>query len=320
MLYLRFVGKRLLVFFPLIFAASLVIFFLLRTSGVDPINVMLGENRVTEEVAAVLRAQHHLDEPLIVQYGYWIGGALHGDFGTDYVNRQSVSMLIAQRLPVTLGLVLLSALIGTAMAIGLGVLSAVKEGRVVDRAISVIVLVLVSVPSFLLAIVALVLIALFAPGLSFTGAINNISEYFSRILLPAFVLSMYMVALVTRVTRGSMIIQLKSPYAMTMIAKGLPVKAVIWKHCFVNALVPVLTVSTIFVGSAISGAVLVESVFSLAGLGMLLTQAIKMSNYPVIQGCLLVLLVVFLTIGLVTDLIYAAIDPRVRKSGKGVTA
>jgi peptide/nickel transport system permease protein len=310
----------LLIFFPLLVAASFIIFFALRFSGTDPVSVMLGERQATDEVIAALREQFHLNEPLIAQYGRWIAGAVSGDFGVDYINRQSVASSIAHRLPVTIGLIVFSTLIGVAIAVGLGVLSAVKQNTIVDRTISVAVLILVSIPSFLVAIVALLLITFFAPGVAFTGAINSVGDYFSRLMLPSFILALYTLAIVTRVTRSSMIIQLRSAYAASAVAKGLPGRFVIWKHCFRNALVPVLTIVTIFIGSSISAAVLVESVFSLPGLGGLLTQAIKTNNYPVVQACLLILLLVFLTLGLLADLVYAAVDPRVRKSGKGVAA
>ncbi|GHU65155.1 ABC transporter permease [Clostridia bacterium] len=320
MRYLRYILKRLCVFIPLFLIVSLIVFFALRFSGVDPITVMLGERQATPEVMAALRAQYYLDDPLISQYLRWIGNAVTGDFGVDYINHQSVSTLIAQRLPITLGLVILSIVIGTILSVALGVLSSVREGRPTDRTISVAVLILVSVPPFLLAIITLLLLSVFAPSVGFIGAINSVSDYWARIPLPAFVLSLNMVAIVTRVTRSSMIIQLKSQYTSTALAKGLPAKMVIWKHAFRNALIPVLTIVSIFAGTSISGAVLVESVFSLPGLGGLLTQAIKTNNYPIVQSALLVLLLVFLVIGLVTDLIYAAVDPRIRKSGKGITA
>jgi peptide/nickel transport system permease protein len=281
---------------------------------------MLGERQATEDVIAALREQYHLNDPLIVQYGRWLGGAITGDFGTDYINHQDVSFLISQRIPVTLGLVIISILIGTAIAVCLGVLSGARENSLVDRGISIAVLILVSIPPFLVATLTLILLSVFAPGFSFTGAIGTVAEYFSRITLPAVVLSLNMVAILTRVTRSSMINQLRSPYALLAKAKGLPSRFVIWKHCFKNALIPVLTIVSIFAGTAISGAVLVESIFSLPGLGGLLTQAIKTNNYPIVQASLLILLLVFLTIGLATDLIYAGIDARIRKSGKGVAA
>jgi peptide/nickel transport system permease protein len=320
MQYAKYILKRLSVFIPLFLIVSLIVFFALRFSGVDPISVMLGERQATEEVIAALRAQYYLDDPLFTQYLRWIGGVFTGNFGVDYINHQSVSLMIMQRLPVTLGLVILSILIGTMLSVALGVLSGVKEGRPADRTISVAVLILVSVPPFLLAIITLLLLSIFAPSVGFIGAINSMSDYWARIPLPAFILSLNMVAIVTRVTRSSMIIQLKSQYTTTAVAKGLPQRMVIWKHAFKNALIPVLTIVSIFAGTSISGAVLVEAVFSLPGIGGLLTQAIKTDNYPIVQASLLVLLIVFLVIGLATDLIYAAIDPRIRKSGKGVTA
>ncbi|MDR2162972.1 MAG: ABC transporter permease [Clostridiales Family XIII bacterium] len=316
--YPRLILKRLLVFFPLLFAASLVIFFSLRLSGVDPVNVMLGERQATEDVIFSLREQFHLNEPLIAQYWQWVKEVFSGSFGIDYINRQSVAVMIGQRAPITLGLVIMSTTIGTVIAVGLGVLSAVKQNTILDRVISVAVLIFVSAPSFLVAIGTLIFLTVFMPDVAFTGAINSVGDYFSRLIMPSFILALYMLAIVTRVTRSGMIIQLRSAYATAAIAKGLPMRVVIWKHCFRNAFIPVLTIVTIFIGAAISSAVLVESVFSLPGLGGLLTQAIKTNNYPIVQACLFILLLLFLSLGLIADLIYMAVDPRARIAGKKV--
>ncbi|MDR2176060.1 MAG: ABC transporter permease [Synergistaceae bacterium] len=310
--YFSYALRRLAAFIPTLLVVSAMIFFMLRLSGVDPISVMLGERQATTGVIEALRTQFHLNEPIAVQYLRWLLSALRGDFGVDYINRQNVGELILSRTPVTLGLVVLSNLMGTAAAVLFGVLAAIRRNTWVDQLISVFVLFLTAMPSFLTAILVLMASAKFFPFLSFTGAFDSFGEYAGRIFLPSVVLSFNMLALVTRIVRSGMIEQLKSHHITTARSKGLPGSVIIWKHAFRNASIPVLTIVSIFAGTTISGAVLVESVFSLPGLGGLLVNGIKDHNYPVVQAILLLLVVLFLLIGLLFDLIYARIDPRIR--------
>jgi peptide/nickel transport system permease protein len=315
--YSKYAIKRAALFIPILFAASGLIFFSLRLSGVNPVSVMLGERQASPEVIAELKSQFHLDQPLIMQYGFWLANSLKGNLGVDYINRQPVTTLISDRVPITLGLVFFSIIIGTTVAVLAGVVSGLRKNTWVDHCISISVLILVSMPSFLTAIVTLILILSVYPQFIFTGAIGSAGDYFSRILIPSVVLSFNMIALVTRVTRSSMIEQLKAPYMQTAVAKGISRQKVIWRHCFKNAMIPVLTIASIFAGTTISGAVMVESVFSIPGVGSLLINGIKTNNYPVVQAIMLILLFVFLMLGLLVDLIHAAVDPRVRNATRG---
>jgi len=235
----------------------------------------------------------------------------HGDFGQSYKFQQSVGSMITERIPVTLGLVGFSSIIGIAIAIPAGVLCAVKKNTWVDRIISIITIVLVSCPVFLVCILMILFLAQM-PGVNFTGTYTNVHEYLERILLPSVALSFGMLALVSRVTRTSMIKELKSKYVETAEAKGISKKQIIFKHAFKNAIIPVITVMSIQIGAMVVGSVLVENVFALPGLGSLLINAINTSDYPIVQSVMLLLVAVFLILNLIVDIIYAIIDPRIR--------
>jgi len=309
---LKYTAKRLLLLIPILCLVSIIIFIMVRISQVDPIAVILGGKQTTPAVIQSIREKYSLDKPPIMQYFIWISGIFKGDFGLSFKFQQSVSSLIQDRLPVTLGLVMLSSLIAVLIAIPVGVVSAIKKNTWVDRSLSVASLILVSCPVFLTGILMILGLAQFFPDFSFTGSFDGFEEYFQRLILPAIALSFTMIALVSRVTRSSMIKQLQSNYAMTAVAKGLPLRMVIFKHAFRNALIPVITVASVQFGAMIVGAVLVESVFSLPGVGSLLIDSIKSSDYPIVQGLTLLLVTVFLVINLLVDIIYAVVDPRIR--------
>jgi len=309
---LKYTATRLLLLIPILCLVSVIIFIMVRISQVDPIAVILGGKQTTPAVIQSIREKYSLDKPPIMQYFIWISGIFKGDFGLSFKFQQSVSSLIQDRLPVTLGLVMLSSLIAVLIAIPVGVVSAIKKNTWVDRSLSVASLILVSCPVFLTGILMILGLAQFFPDFSFTGSFDGFEEYFQRLILPAIALSFTMIALVSRVTRSSMIKQLQSNYAMTAVAKGLPLRMVIFKHAFRNALIPVITVASVQFGAMIVGAVLVESVFSLPGVGSLLIDSIKSSDYPIVQGLTLLLVTVFLVINLLVDIIYAVVDPRIR--------
>lgn len=309
--YVKYILKRILSMLVIFVIVSVFIFFVLRVAGVSPISVLGGEKGMTDEVREQLEIQYNLDKPLITQYVNWVTGIFSGDLGIDYINRQNVWSLITPRIPITIGLVVVSMLIAIIIAIPAGVLSAVYKNTPVDSGISILSLILVAMPGFLVSILMIVFCAKFVPGYSFVGTYNNFSEYLSRIILPSIALSFSPIAFMTRVSRSSMIEQLKSPYIATAKAKGLSPAKIVFKHAFHNAVLPVLTIGSMMVGTTIAGAVLVENVFSLPGIGSLLITAIKQYNYPVSQTLILLLLAIFLIISCLVDIIYALVDPRI---------
>lgn len=308
-----YIGKRILTMIFTLFIVSFLLFMVLRLAGTDPLNVIVGEKQnITDEAREALREQYHLNKPLIVQYGIWLGGALRGDFGTDYIQKVAVTELIGGRLAVTAGMVILSMLISIVIAIPLGVISALKKNTGVDYVISFVMLVMTSMPGFLVAMVALILLSKYVPGYKSVGTYANMKELFERILAPSVCLAFGNVALIGRVTRNAMVEQLNSDYIMTCEAKGLSRGRIIRKHALKNSIIPVFTISAMLVGSMIGATVLVEQIFSLPGLGSLLSSAVLKNNYPVILALTLIILVIFQTVNLIADILYTVIDPRIK--------
>lgn len=311
-----FIGGRVLQFVLILLAASVLIFAMSHISQIDPVAVILGGKQTSAETIAALREKFNLNDSLPQQYITWITGMLRGDFGLDFKYQQPVWDLIAGRLPVTLSLTLFSSILAMIIAIPLGVYSGVKSNTGLDRSASLFALLTMACPPFFISVLAIYIVSNVAPGISFTGTFNTIGQMIDRLWLPCLCLALGMIALAQRILRSSMIDEMKSPHIQMAQAKGLPEKTVVWKHAFKNALVPLITVCGIQIGSMLVGSVLVESVFSLAGLGGLLVSAVQTSNYPVTQAITMLMVFIFLLISTVTDILYAVIDPRIR-TGKG---
>ena len=308
----KFVLKRLLQFIIVLFAASVLIFVMVRMSDTDPVAVILGGKQTSPEIIASIRAKFHLDQNVVQQYLIWIAGMFNGDFGLSFKYQSPVLDLIAARIPVTLGLVLLGSAMALVVAIPLGVLCAVKKHTWMDRLFSVFTLVLAGCPPFLTSIIMVLIISKVNPAYPFVGSYANTAEFFERIALPSVALAFVMIALACRVTRSSMIEQMGAPYTQTAMAKGVPTGQIVWKHNLKNAIIPVIAVVSIQIGGMVVGAVLVENVFSLAGLGTFLIDSIKASDYNVVQAITMLLIFMFLVISLLVDILYAMIDPRIR--------
>lgn len=311
-----FIGGRVLQFVLILLAASVLIFAMSHISQIDPVAVILGGKQTSAETIAALREKFHLNDSLPQQYITWITGMLQGDFGLDFKYQQPVWDLIVGRLPVTLSLTVFSSVLAMIIAIPLGVYSGVKSNTGLDRGASLFSLLTMACPPFFISVLAIYIVSNVAPGISFTGTFHTIGQMIDRLWLPCLCLALGMIALAQRIIRSSMIDEMKSPHIQMAQAKGLPQKTVVWKHAFKNALVPLITVCGIQIGSMLVGSVLVESVFSLAGLGGLLVSAVQTSNYPVTQAITMLMVFIFLLISTVTDILYAVIDPRIR-TGKG---
>lgn len=311
MAVVKYILKKLATIVVTALIVSILVFFALRLNEAKPLSVIIGNKQSTPELQQQYTEMFSLDKPLIQQYGIWLSGLLHGDLGIDYVQKQSISDQIANRIPVTIGLVLISTVIGMALAIVLGVLSAVKQGTALDSILSILMLVLSSIPSFVICILVIIFLATFFPGYSFIGSYSNFREYLSRLSVPSLIMATGYLATLGRVTRSSMITQLQAPYIQTVEAKGMGFYVKTYKHAFKNAIIPVLTVAGYMLASAIGSTVLVEQLFSLPGLGGMLVTAIQQNNYPVVQVLVLIILVVYLVMSFVVDVLYAVVDPRV---------
>ena len=311
MKYAKYVLKKFLTMAVTLLLASFVVFILIRMSAVDPITVMTKNKPTSDAVRMELTQEYNLDKPVVEQYFIWLKGVVQGDLGKDYVKQQDVAFLIKGRLPLTLTLVLYSTVLSLIVAIPAGVICALKKNTLIDQILSTILLLMSSVPGFVISILMLVIVSKYFPTYSFVGLSDNFWQMLSRLTLPAMALACNSVALFARITRSSMIQQLKSGYVTTAEAKGIRPMQVIFGHAFHNGILPVLTVVTVTVGSSISYGVLVESVFSLTGVGNLLIESIKSYNYPVVQILVLMLLIIFMVIGFLSDILYVALDPRV---------
>ena len=308
----KFIVKRLLQLIPILLATSILIFCMIRITPSDPVASMTKGKRISEETRQSLEEKYHLDKSLPEQYIIWITNALRGDLGDSFEYKQSVNSLIAGRLPTTLQLVIMSAILALLIAVPVGIISAVKMNQATDRILSVLTLIFVASPVFLTAILLMLVFALNLHLFPTFGSGKSIVENIYYLFLPALALGLNMVALISRITRSNMIEQLNSNYTTTAIAKGIPYHRVVLKHCLKNAIIPVVTVASIQIGSMIVGAVLVENVFALGGVGDILIGAIKSSDYPVVQGITLMMVALFLVINLLVDIVYALIDPRIR--------
>ena len=309
---LKFIIKRVLQLIPILLAASILIFAMVRITPSDPIASMTKGKKISEETRAALEEKYYLNKSLPEQYFIWITNALRGNLGDSFQYKQSVNSLLAGRLPTTLQLVLMSAILALVLAIPIGVISAVKMNTIVDRTLSILTLIFVASPVFLTAILLMLVFALKLNWFPSFGSGKTFVENLRYLFLPALALGLNMVALIARITRTNMIEQLNSNYTTTAIAKGIPYPTIVMKHCFKNAVIPVITVASIQIGSMIVGAVLVENVFALGGVGDILISGVKASDYPVVQSITLMMVVVFMLINLLVDILYAVIDPRIR--------
>lgn len=296
---------------------SAAIFFLIRLTPADPIGSITGGRHISGETRAALEAQYHLDRSVPEQYLIWIGNALKGDLGDSFRHRQPVVSLLAARFPATIQLVLMSSLFAAILAIPAGIVSAVKKDSPLDRVVSGLMVFCVSSPVFLNAIVLMLIFALHLRWFPAFGAGRGFVENLYRLALPAFALSLNMVALMGRIVRDRMIGELKSGYALALTAKGTPFRRIVMIHCLKNTLVPVITVAGIQIGAMVAGAVLVENVFALGGIGALLVEGIQASDYPVVQSIMFFLVLLFLLINLAVDIVYVIIDPRIRAAAAG---
>lgn len=311
MRYVVYMIKRIFLLIITLLVVSCIVFFLIRASGKDPMITLIGTKTVSDEIKMETMQKYNLDKSTWEQYTIWLDGVFHGEFGTSYSTKQPVKDSIMERLPVTLGLVFFSMLIAIVIAIPLGIICALFSNTWIDQLISTILLVFTSTPSFLMALVFLILIPKILPGYAISGSINSRADFFARISVPAVVLALFMVALLARILKSSVVEQLKSSYVMVAKAKGLSTFQIMKRHVIQNSIIPLLTIAGTMIGGGIGGSVLVESIFSLPGLGSLLLEAINANNYPVIQIIVMIILFIYLVSSMLVDFLYAVIDPRI---------
>ena len=310
----RFAFRRLLISVPVLVLVSLMSFAVIWLVPGDPAAVFLDVSATPQQLADV-RHQLGLDQPFYVQMLAWYGRILHGDLGQSILLNRSVAQAIIERLPVTLSLTALSLIFAVLMGVIAGLLAAMRHGRWADQSLMILALLGLSVPEFWL---GLMLIFFFAvrlhwfPAGNFVPLTESFDGWWHSMAMPAFTLAAVQMGFIARMTRSAMLEVLRQDFIRTADSKGLPWSIVVTRHGLPNALVPILTVIGIVTGGLLGGAVVVEQVFSLPGVGRLVIGAVLSRDFPVIQGTLLFVAVIYLAINLIVDLLYAVVDPRVR--------
>jgi peptide/nickel transport system permease protein len=313
---LRFIAWRLTLAVPTLVLVTMFVFSLQKLLPGDPVLTLAGEER-DPQVLEYLRHKFHFDDPIPVQYLAWVGSALQGDLGMSLKTDQPVLHLIAQKLPITIELAALSMLVALLIGIPTGIIAAVRRGEAADYAANIVALSGISIPHFWLGVLLILLFAVelhWLPASGFVPLAEDPAANLQSMILPSFVLGTGLAATLMRHTRGAMLAVLRSDYIRTARAKGLLPPAVILKHAFRNALVPIVTLSTLLFGELIGGAVLTEQVFNIPGFGKLIVDAVFNRDYAVVQGVVLCVAVGFILLNLLADVLYVLINPRMRSA------
>lgn len=313
-----YILKRLLETIPLIFGIIVITFLIIHMAPGDPTYLLVGEGAVTEEYIQKVREDFGIDKPIYVQLITYIRKVFSGQLGYSFINRQPVLNLIISRIPNTLLLMCTSSMISITIGIFLGITCARRAFSVVDNILSVLAVVWYSTPIFWL---GLMLILIFAANLKLfpvqgmyypgTEGTSKIVDILWHLALPAITLSLAQLALISRITRTSMIEVLGKDFIVTARLKGLSERSVVYKHAFRNALLPVVTITGLQLGRILAGAVLTETVFAWPGLGRLMYESAVNRDYPVLMGMFIVVSAVIIIVNLITDVIYAFLDPRI---------
>ncbi|NJK45389.1 MAG: ABC transporter permease [Pleurocapsa sp. SU_196_0] len=311
---LSFALRRLLYALPTLVVVTIMVFALVRVLPGDPALLMLGEEANPELVKALNR-ELGLDQPLTTQYLNWIGGAIRGDLGASLRNNESVTRLVAEKLPTTLELSLLAMLVALALAIPAGVFTAVRRGGAADGAVTVLALSGISLPNFFLGVLLIYFFSVqlgWIPPSGYVTPAENLGQNLLLMLMPAITLGTGTAGVLTRFLRGSMLEVLTQDFVRTARAKGAGPRAVVYRHALRNAVLPVLTIFGLQLSALLSGAVITEQIFSIPGFGRLLVEAVATRDFPVLQGVVLISSVSIFAVSFLVDLMYASVDPRIR--------
>jgi peptide/nickel transport system permease protein len=311
---LKIIARRVLVAIPTLVLVTLIVFGLQKILPGDPLLTMAGEER-DPQVLAFLREKYRLDDPFHVQYLAWLGNVLTGDFGLSLRTGVPVSTLIAQKLPVTLQLAVMAIIMAMLIGIPAGIIAAVKKGTVTDYAANAVALSGMSIPNFWLGIILIMIVSVqwrLLPASGYVPLTEDPLQSLRTMLMPSFVLGTALAAYLMRHTRSAMLGVLTSDYIRTARAKGLLPKTVVLKHALRNALMPIVTLSTLLFGELLAGAVLTEQVFTIPGFGKLIVDAVFTRDYAVVQGVVLCTAVGFIFMNLIADVLYILINPRLR--------
>lgn len=303
----RYLARRLLQFIPVFGGATLLIFIMVWAIPGDPIAALAGDRFLPDSVREQIRDRYNLDDPLIVQYGKYMGGVFQGDFGEDFRGRP-VTDLLGQRLPVTVRLALLA--FGFEVVIGViaGILAGVRKGGFIDNLVLVSTLVVIAIPIFVLGFLAQLVVGVRLGWFPVSGIQHGLVSY----LLPAMVLGSVSLAYIARLTRTSLVENLRADYVRTATAKGLTRRRVVGVHTFRNSMIPVVTFLAIDLGALMGGAIITETIFNIPGIGRAVFEGVQRQEGTVVVGIVTFLVVVYMMANLLVDLLYAVLDPRIR--------
>ena len=304
---LPYLGRRLLQIVPTLLGVTIVVFLLIRVSG-DPTLILLPDTATAED-RQLFRQQHGLDGPLVMQYARFLGNLLRGDLGRSLVDQRPALGAVLERLPATMELAFAAIVFAVLVGIPVGVLSAVRRGTLLDRVAMLGALTGQSMATFWIGILLILVFAVNLRWLPVSGR-----DTWRHLILPALTLSLYMMPILTRMTRSSMLEVWQQDFVRTARAKGLRESVVILRHSLRAALIPVVTVLGLQIGGALAGAIVTESVFAWPGVGTFVLDAIYKRDYPVVQAAVLVVATLYMLTNLVVDLLYVVLDPRIRES------
>ena len=302
----RYLIRRLLLTIPVLLGVATLVFSLIHFIPGDPAQAMLGEGAAPEDVAQ-LRERLGLDRPLVVQYGSFLRGLVRGDLGVSLRNDQPVLQQIVERMPATAELAFASMAVAVLFALPLGIIAAVWRGTAIDYTAMTLSLVGISVPNFWLGPLLAIVFAVELGWLPVGGR-----GTLAHLVLPAVTLGAALSAILARMTRASLLEELREPYVLAARAKGVSRTRAVLHHALRNSLIPIVTILGLQFGVVLTGAVITETIFAWPGIGRLLIQSISFRDYPTVQGCVLLIAVTYVGVNLITDLTYGFLDPRIR--------
>jgi peptide/nickel transport system permease protein len=302
----RFLVRRLLLTIPVLLGVATLVFSLIHLVPGDPVQAMLGDSASPQDIAD-MRGRLGLDRPLLAQYGAFLRGAVRGDLGSSLRTNQTVTSAILERLPATFELAVAAMCVAAAIAIPLGILAAVRAGTAADYAATTLALVGISVPNFWLGPLLAIVFSIELGWLPVAGRGSA-----ANLVLPAVTLGAPLAAVLARMTRASVIEELRELYVLAARAKGVSFVRAVLRHAFRNSLIPIVTVFGLQFGAVLTGAVITETIFAWPGVGRLLIQSIAFRDYPLVQGCILLIAVTYVAMNLLTDVAYGLLDPRIR--------
>jgi peptide/nickel transport system permease protein len=303
----KYILRRIILLIPILMGVSVIVFGIMYATPGDPAILMLGENAPAAELEA-LREQLGLNEPVYVQYGIWIGNVLRLDFGRSIRSGRPVTAEITGRLPATVELAVLATLLAVAVGVPLGIVSANRPNSVVDHVATVAAFGGLAMPVFWQGLMMILIFSLWLGWLPPSGRLGGWAYY----ILPTITLGTSAIAAITRMTRATMLETLSQDYVRTARSKGVQHRTILYRHALRNAMIPIVTVIGLQFGGLLSGAVITETIFSWPGIGRLAVDAIRSKDFPVVQGVVMVFALLYAFVNLITDVLYAYLDPRLQ--------